>query len=129
MNIFENIHAVKSGKCTNCFEATKDIIHEFFDYLDCNEDRNINAENIYWGMTNMEGLPFEHTTTTMVNDFVLNTMEHASAALDPMDFCFGLLVGMYERVISKDGISEINLNSMKVARREVIDGGGGPARR
>jgi hypothetical protein len=33
---------------------------------------------------------------------------------------------MYERVISKTGLSEINLNSMKVTRRGVIEGGGGP---
>jgi hypothetical protein len=38
-----------------------------------------------------------------------------------------MLVGMYERVISEDGISEVQLNSMKVTRRSVINGGGGPA--
>jgi len=49
--------------------------------------------------------------------------------MDLVDFTFGLLVGMYERVLSKDGLSEVMLNSMKVTRRSVIDGGGGPARR
>jgi len=74
----------------------------------------------------MKDLPYPKTTTTMVNDFCLNTMEHTSAALDIFDFMYGLLTGMYERVISKNGMSEITLNSMKVTRREVIEGGGGP---
>jgi hypothetical protein len=45
-------------------------------------------------------------------------MEHTSAALDVFDFAYGLLVGMYERVLSKDGMSEVTLNSMKVVRRK-----------
>merc|ERR1711918_68061 len=58
-------------------------------------------------MTNMKDLPHPKTTTTMVNDFVLNTMEYKTAALDFIDFSFGLLVGMYERVISKEELSEV----------------------
>lgn len=65
----------------------------------------------------MKDLPYPETTTTMVNDFVLNTMEHKSAGLDLFDFTFGLLVGMYERVVTKTGLSEVILNSMKVVRR------------
>jgi len=126
MNIFENIKSKSGAPCTNCFGDTKKVIKEFFDYLDCNHDGNVSPENIYWGMTNMKDLPYPKTTTTMVNDFCLNTMEHTSAALDILDFNYGLLVGMYERVISKTGLSEINLNSMKVTRRGVIEGGGGP---
>jgi hypothetical protein len=126
MNIAENIRTKSTFACENCFKDTKTVIKEFFDYVDCNKDGNISAENLYWGMTNMKDLPYPKTTTTMVNDFVLNTMEHKTAALDIIDFSFGLLVGMYERVISKDGLSEVSLNSMKVTRREVIDGGGGP---
>lgn len=100
---------------------------EFYKYIDCNHDNNISAENIYWAMSNMKDLPYKKTTTSMVNDFVLNTMEYKSAGLDLTDFFYGMLTGMYERVISEDGISEIQLNSMKVTRREVINGGGGPA--
>lgn len=34
----------------------------------------------------MKDLPYEKTTTTMVNDFVLNTMDFHSAGLDNFDF-------------------------------------------
>jgi hypothetical protein len=53
----------------------------------------------------------------MINAFFLNTMEHISAGLDEDDFTFGLLVGMYERVITPNAMSEIELNAMKVGRR------------
>lgn len=107
MTIVENIKTKASFPCTNCFTDTKKVIKEFFDYLDCNKDGNISSENLYWGMSNMKGLPYPETTTTMVNDFVLNTMDHESGALDMIDFNFGLMVGMYERVISKNGLSEV----------------------
>lgn len=68
-------------------------------------------------MTNMKDMQYKKTTTSMVNTFVLNSMEYKSAGLDLTDFFYAMLVGMYERVISEDGISEVNLNSMKVARR------------
>jgi len=65
----------------------------------------------------------------MINAFFLNTMEHISASLDPLDFAFGLLTGMFERVIRANTMTEIELNSMKVARRKIVEGGGGPGRR
>jgi len=67
----------------------------------------VSSENLYWGMTNMKDLIYPKTTTTMVNQWMLNVMEHHSAAVDITDFTYGLLTGMYERVISKTGISEI----------------------
>jgi len=65
----------------------------------------------------------------MINAFFVNTMEHSSAALDNIDFLWGILVGMYERIVFEHSISEVQLNSMKVARRSIITGGGGPMRR
>jgi len=106
-NIFENIKAKPTSPCTNCYGDTKKVIAEFFKYSDCNKDGMVTAENLYYGMTNMKDLAYPKTTTTMVNDFILNTMEHESSAVDITDFTYGLLVGMYERVISKTGISEI----------------------
>jgi len=126
MNIFENIKSGPKSKCENCFKTTKAVIEQFFKYLDCNKDGFVSAENIYNGMTNMKGLPYPTTTTSMVNDFVLNTMEHHSALLDIFDFNYGLLIGMYERIIDDDAMSEINLNSMKVARRHNVKDGYGP---
>jgi len=82
MNIFENVGFKPTHPCTNCFGDTKKIIEEFYKYIDCNHDNNISAENIYWAMTNMKDLPYKKTTTSMVNDFVLNTMEFKSAGLD-----------------------------------------------
>lgn len=107
MNIFENIKTKPTFSCTNCFGDTKKVIKEFFDYLDCNKDGNVSGENLYNGMKNMKGLPYPETTTTMVNEFMLNSMEHEAATLDLVDFNFGLMVGMYERVISKNGMSEV----------------------
>jgi len=86
MNIFENAKAKAANPCTNCMEKTKAAIKEFFDYLDCNHDGNISAENIYYGMENMKDMVYPKTTTTMINDFVLNTMEFKSSALNIIDF-------------------------------------------
>jgi hypothetical protein len=77
-------------------------------------------------MQNMKNLPYPNTTTSMVNDFVLNTFEHHSALLDIFDFSYGLLVGMYERIVDEDSVSEISLNSMKVVRRHNEKDGYGP---
>lgn len=65
----------------------------------------------------------------MINSFLINVMEHHSAGMDVIDFTFGMLVGMYERVITANKMSEIQLNGMKVGRRDIIEGGGGPGRR
>jgi len=81
------------------------------------------------GMSNMKGLPYPKTTTTMINDFVLNTMEHKSAGLDIFDMYYGFLVGMYERVVDDDDLSEVTVNAMKVARRRNVKDGFGPLRK
>lgn len=65
----------------------------------------------------------------MVNAFFVNSMEHHSAALDMIDWNFSFLVGMYERVITANKMSEVELNAMKVTRRTIKEGGGGPARK
>lgn len=130
LNIRENIQSdMDASAATNAFEKTKKEISGFFDYLDCNEDGFISAENLYMGMKNMKKMQYEKTTTTMVNAFIINTMEHSSAGIDKIDMQFGMLVGMYERVITKNKMSEIQSNGMKVARRKIIEGGGGPGRR
>ena len=41
-------------------------------------------------------------TNTMVNDFVIKTMETNTAMLDIKDFTYGILMGMMERLIPKD---------------------------
>lgn len=107
MNIFENIGFKPTHPCTNCFGKTKEIIKEFFDYIDCNHDNNISAMNIFHAMENMKDLPYKKTTSSMVNSFVLNSCEYKSAGLDLTDFFYAMLTGMYERVISEDGISEV----------------------
>lgn len=42
-------------------------------------------------------------TTTMVNDFVLKSMEFNTAALDLKDFMYGILMGLMERHIPNEG--------------------------
>lgn len=55
---------------------------------------------IYDGMKNMKtAFP---VTTTMVNDFVIKTMETNTASLDIKDFTYGILMGMMERLVNKD---------------------------
>lgn len=54
MNIRENIKdSVDDTECENCFKKTKSEINSFFDYLDCDENGLITAENTYVGMENM----------------------------------------------------------------------------
>ncbi len=79
-------------------------------------------------MNNLKNLPYK-TTTTMINDFILHAMEYESAGIDRRDFTYGLLVGMFERVITDDAMSEIEVNSMKVVRRHNVADGFGPGRR
>jgi len=76
-------------------------------------------------MKNMKNLPYR-TTTTMINDFILHTMEHESSGCDRKDFTYGLLVGMFERVITDNHLSEVQLNSMKIVRRNKVESGAGP---
>jgi len=53
---------------------------------------------IYDGMKNMKtAFP---VTTTMVNDFVIKTMETNTASLDIKDFTYGILMGLMERLVS-----------------------------
>jgi len=127
MNIFENIAVSSENECKNCFRNTKIQIDAFFDYVDCNHDGFVSAENIWHGMNNLKNLPYK-TTTTMINDFILHAMEYESAGIDRRDFTYGLLVGMFERVITDDAMSEIELNSMKVVRRHNAADGYGPGR-
>jgi hypothetical protein len=39
-------------------------------------------------------------TTTMVNDFVIKTMETNTASLDIKDFTYGILMGLMERLVN-----------------------------
>jgi len=94
--------------------------------LDCNKDGLVSAENMYNGMKNMKGFNHPKTTTTMINSFIINTMEYHSAALDVIDFNYGMLTGMFERIMTSHSLTEIVLNSMKVVRRTITEGGGGP---
>jgi len=41
---------------------------------------------MYNGMKNMKKLQYDETTTTMINSFFINSMEHYAAALDIIDF-------------------------------------------
>jgi len=49
-NIYENIKVSGENDCKHCFKETKGYIDDFFDYLDCNHDGFVSAENIYHGM-------------------------------------------------------------------------------
>lgn len=52
----------------------------------------------------------------MTNDFVLKTMDFATADVDLKDFTYGMLMGMFERLIEKEDINVKKLNDMKKAR-------------
>lgn len=54
MNIMENIDDdIEESECSNCFMDTKKIISDFFDYIDCDENNFILAENMYMGLKNI----------------------------------------------------------------------------
>lgn len=42
------------AKCENCFKELKKELNEFFDYLDCNKDGQISAEDMYKAFKNMK---------------------------------------------------------------------------
>jgi hypothetical protein len=52
----------------------------------------------------------------MTNDFILKTMDFASADVDTKDFIYGMMMGMLERVVSIDGLILDKLDEMKKAR-------------
>jgi len=55
LNIRENVKSsVEDSECTNCFKKTKTELKTFFDYLDCDQNGLVSAENMYVGMKNMK---------------------------------------------------------------------------
>ena len=66
-------------------------------------------------------------TSTMVNDFVLKTMEFNTATLDKHDWEYGVLVGMFERSVTDGGTDLNNLSAMKAVREQNIANGNAPA--
>jgi hypothetical protein len=54
--IFSAIYINKQPglKCTNCFEKLKEEIDEFFDFIDCNKDGQISAEDIMKAFKNLK---------------------------------------------------------------------------
>jgi len=60
MNIKENLSEnADAMTCEDCLKGTRVEIEGFFNYLDCDENNLINAENIYYGMKNMKGFNHE----------------------------------------------------------------------
>lgn len=88
MNINENIKSdADDSECKLCFQKTKKEIKGFFEYIDCDQNEYISAENLYNGMKNMKLInTHAKTTTTMVNSFFINAMEEKSAGMDLIDF-------------------------------------------
>lgn len=56
---------------------------------------------IYGGLKNLDLMV--KPTTTMINDFVLKSMEFNTATLDYKDFMYGCLMGMLERNVPGEG--------------------------
>ena len=62
-------------------------------------------------------------TSTMCNDFILKTMEFRTATTDLYDFTYGMLVGMFERVVDDHAVDETDINQMKDVRSKNIAAG------
>lgn len=104
MNILENIKFGANTKSKNVLTSIKSEIYDFFEYMDCDKDGYITSENIF---KSFKILKTEYPMlSTMVNDFVLKTMELKTATLDVKDFSFGTLLGMFERVVSLHNFDE-----------------------
>jgi hypothetical protein len=68
-------------------------------------------------------------TTTMVNDFVIKTMETNTASLDIKDFTYGILMGLMERLVSSQMVFPDPQNEvMRAARNQAVKDGNGPKR-
>lgn len=124
LNIRENIKTEIPSDCKFCFNLIKKDLQKFFKYLNCDESGFIKSEGIYRGMENMK-LEFP-VKASMVNSFALDAMEFDTATIDTVEFIYGMLVGMYERVVTPDGINVSVLKMMKETRLEQLKNGLGP---
>ena len=98
-------------------------LQDFFDYLDCDKDGLISSEDIFRAFKNLKtDFPVK---SSMINDFVLKTMDSKTASLDNRDFLYGVLVGMFERVVSNNEINESDLKPLvEVRKRQALNGNG-----
>ena len=66
----------------------------------------------------------------MTNDFVLKTMEIASATVDLREFSYGMMSGYMERLFNPEGGTNVtSLKDMTLNRANLAKKGDGPKRR
>ena len=115
-NYFVNHYTAKKSladvTCKNCLSDVRNDIIILFKYFDCDNSKVLSAEEIYEGvfihfnyLIQFKNVNTEFPiTTTMVNDFVLKSMELNTSELDRRDFVYSILMGLMERHIPKDKI-------------------------
>lgn len=106
-SIEHNRHLFGSGICNHCFEGILDKIDAMFQYLDCDNDGLVGAEDFWrnlpqlkrsttkyniFALGKMEGI-----RTDAINDFILKNNKMTKGALNKTEFRNGILFGIWDR--------------------------------
>jgi len=102
-------------KCTYCFEESRKQLRKLFDYLDCDKDQLIEAEDMWNGWKEMR--TFTLFTTASTNDLELKCDTNNDAKLSPPEFVEGVLHGYWERQVGPDGPSDAYKQLKKVREK------------
>lgn len=92
--ILETVFEYGTYKCKNCLEKIREEITGFFQFLDCDEKRFIQAVNIYTVGKKMTA--GDHLKTTDVNDWLLKEDYRGVGRLDLKEFQHAVLRSLYE---------------------------------
>jgi hypothetical protein len=85
--------------CMNCLRETRISIDDFFQFLDCDKDGLVSAEDIHkHTRTVMESYNLKKAFETIqVNDFILKSKEDPSfPEMNLVDFTTSVLKGLHE---------------------------------
>lgn len=102
-----NKHLLGTHSCNHCFEGVIDKIDAMFQYLDCDHDGKITAEDLWIGLPKMKRSTSKYNIfaigrkegvrTDAINDFILKNNKMSIGALNRNEFRHGILYGIWDR--------------------------------
>lgn len=92
--IIETVFEYGAYKCKNCLEKIREEITGFFQFLDCDEKRFVQAINLY--TVGKKFTAGDHLKTTDVNDWLLKEDLKGIGRLDLKQFTEAVLKSLYE---------------------------------
>ena len=135
-SIYHNKAILGSDECKLCYEELTDKIDGIFQYIDCNNDGSIGAEEMWEHLPklrrdttkwNFYTLASKATIrTAVVNDFILKNGFSTSGQLNKVEFRLGILLGFWDRQTDDFGVIQDDKRNMKSLRwedDEIIDRG------